>query len=68
MKEYFYVITMKTKNGKTIYLGEQGNKLGWSFDYDEAIWFETLEDSENFARDYFKYFKNWEIKEIYIVF
>lgn len=68
MKEYFSVITMKTKNNKILYLGEQGNKLGWSFDYNEAIWFNTFEEAENFAKDYFKYFDKWEVKEVYCTF
>lgn len=64
MKEQFSLISMQTKNGKTIYLGEQGNSLGWTFDYNEALWFNTNDEAERFARDYFKNFKNWKIKEI----
>lgn len=64
MKETFYLITMKTKNNKTLYLGEQGKYLGWSFDYNEAIWFEYDYQAETFAKDYFKHFDKWEIKDI----
>lgn len=64
MKEQFSVITMKTKNNKVIYLGEQGSLLGWTFDYNEALWFNTNDEAESFARDYFKNFKDWEIKTI----
>lgn len=64
MKEQFSLITMKTKNNKIIYLGEQGNTIGWSFDYNDAFWFNTNEEAEKFAKDYFKHFSEWEIKTI----
>ena len=64
MTEQFSLVTMQTKNGKTIYLGEQGNSFGWVFDYNNALWFNTNEEAERFAIDYFKNFKDWEVKEV----
>lgn len=64
MEETFYLITMTSKNNKTLYLGEQGKKLGWSFNYNEGLWFNFYSEAENFAKDYFKHFDKWEIKEI----
>ena len=64
MKERFSLISMQTKNDKTIYLEEQGNSFGWTFDYNKALWFNTNDEAERFATDYFKNFKDWEIKEI----
>ena len=65
MKELFYIIEMKTKTNKSLYLGELKNGcLGWTFDYNESIWFETCESAENFCKKYFKNFKDWNIKEI----
>ena len=64
MKERFSLISMKTKNDKTIYLMERNNLFGWTFDYNEALWFNTNDEAEKFAIDYFKNFKDWEIKEV----
>lgn len=67
MKEIFYIITMKTKANKTIYLfaNEKNNgKVEWCFRKKDAIWFETFRDAERFAKNYFKNFNNWVIEEI----
>lgn len=59
------VITMKTKEGKTLYLSEdkilKSNKLlcKWTFNKNEALGFETEKEAENFAKDYFKNFNDW---------
>lgn len=59
------VITMKTKEGKTLYLSEdrvtKQDKLicKWTFNKQEALGFETEKEAENFAKDYFKNFTNW---------
>lgn len=59
------VITMKTKEGKTLYLSEDkvlnNNKLlcKWTFNKNEALGFETEKEAENFAKDYFKNFNDW---------
>ena len=64
MMEYFSLIIMKTKDNKTLYLGEKGNGYGWSYNYDEAIWFETDEQAKAFAKGYFKKFNDWSIESI----
>ena len=70
MNYEFYVISMKTKNGKTLYLKTKENNYSdkvlceWCFDYNNAIWFDTINDLENFANKYFKGFNNWNIKTI----
>lgn len=59
------VITMKTKEGKTLYLSEdrltKQDKLicKWTFNKQEALGFETEKEAENFAKDYFKNFNAW---------
>lgn len=70
MSYEFYIISMKTKNGKTLYLkakeNEYNNKMlyEWCFNYNNAIWFDAINDLENFANKYFKGFNNWNIKTI----
>ena len=64
MTEQFSLITTQTKNGKTIYLEEQGNTFGWTFNCNNALWFNTHDEAKKFAESYFKNFKNWEVKEI----
>lgn len=61
----FSVIFMKTKNDSNLYLGddEYGNKI-WSFDINEAIWFDEEKEATNFAKKYFKSFDKWKVKEI----
>jgi len=69
MKENFTVITMKTKNGKTLYLKEGfGKSLEWTFNKQEAIWFPLVIDAEKCAKNYFKTFNNYgfETFEYYI--
>lgn len=66
MEEIFYEITMNTKGGKTLYLMENiGNSCKWTFNRDNSIWFNTLEEAQKFAKQYFKNFKNYTIKEFY---
>lgn len=64
MKEIFYVIIMKTKNGHKLYLG-CGNGLGmvWT-NKEESCWFNTDKEAKDFAENYFLNFKNYEIEEI----
>lgn len=60
----WYVISMKTKNNKIIYLGEgKNNNLEWTFDRDESIWFENEYQAKDFATDYFINFDKWFIQE-----
>ena len=61
----FTVICMKTKNDKTLYLGEgHGKALNWVFDVNEAIWFETQDEVSKFAQNYFKTFQDWFLQDI----
>ena len=62
--EDFSIIAIK---GKRIYLGasqEKENTFIWTKDPDEAIWFDTDYKAEEFAKQYFKAFKKWEIKPL----
>ena len=61
----FFTITMKTRNDKTLYLKSNGNTCEWTFNYNEAIWFENEHDAVDFAKKYFKYFNNWDINIVY---
>lgn len=69
-KENFYRITMITKGNKKLYLcegswyGKNAEKLNcsWTFKKMDAIWFETLKQAEEFAKSYFKNFKNYMIE------
>ncbi len=69
-KDIFYRITMKTKGGKKLYLcenswyGKNGEKINcrWEFTKANALWFETEKDAQDFCKDYFKNFTNYEIE------
>lgn len=70
MNNEFYVITMQTKNDKTLYLKEKDTNndiilCEWGFDYNNAIWFDTIDSLEKFAKSYFKNFNKWGIKVVY---
>lgn len=61
----FETITMKSYNGKTLYLkATESNKCDWTFDKQEAIWFPTLSEAKEFAERYFKNFKGWSTKTV----
>ena len=64
--DIFYMVAMKTRNGKTLFLmeGQTINSMKWTFDKQEAVWFELPIQAENFAREYFRNFNNWFIEEI----
>lgn len=67
-KEYFYIITMKTKENTKLYLAADiGNSCKWLFDKNESIWFETYQDAEKFSNQYFKNFNKYTIEEISIM-
>lgn len=64
--EIFSVIAMKTKTDKNLYLmasETKEDKLEWTFDINEAIWFNTDEEANNFANKYFKNFNDWFITD-----
>ena len=61
----FSIITMKTKTGKKLYLKSgKVNAVEWTFDKQDAIWFQTEEEAEKFCKNYFKNFKDYEIETI----
>ena len=68
--EDFYRITMLTKDNKKLYLtedywcGKNAEKLvcKWTFAKANALWFETLKQAEEFAKDYFKNFTQYKIE------
>ena len=61
----FSIVTMITKTGKKLYLkAGNGNAVEWTFDEQDAIWFQTEEDAENFCKNYFKNFKDYEIESV----
>ena len=62
----FYVIAMETKKGQTLYLGTMDAKsFKWYFDYDMGLYFPTEKDALSFAKEYFKNFKDYKVKEVY---
>lgn len=65
MGEYFNIITMKTKTGRTLYAkAGHGKSIEWTFDKQDAIWFQTEEEAEKFCKNYFKNFKDYEIETV----
>ena len=42
----------------------KGNAVEWTFDKQDAIWFQTEEEAEKFCKNYFKNFKDYEIETI----
>lgn len=66
----FVAIAMEDKKGRTLYLkaSDKPSKsvvCEWTYDYDEAIYFNCPSEAEKFANDYFKNFKGWILKEVY---
>lgn len=61
----FSIITMKTKTDRTLYAkAGHGKSIEWTFDKQDAIWFQTEEEAEKFCKNYFKNFKDYEIETI----
>lgn len=71
MGETFYRIIMKTITGKKLYLrenkwygkNEENINCSWEFTSENALWFETYKEAEDFCKRYFKNFKNYEIED-----
>ncbi len=66
----FVAIAMEDKKGRTLYLKASDKPAKnvvceWTYDYDEAIYFNCPSEAEKFANDYFKNFKGWILKEVY---
>lgn len=67
MGEMFYGITMITKRGKKLYLSfMKQNNPTWSFNVDNTCLFETYEQCESFAKNWFKNFDNYKIVAVRI--
>lgn len=64
MIEEFYTIEARTKDGRKIYFGaeDKGEDYRWKFCRSDAIWFESREQAENFAENYFTVFKDYSIE------
>ena len=63
----FYVITMNSKNGKTIYFGAseaEENKFLWHPTKEKAIYFDNEYEAQNFRNSYFKEPEKYPITEI----
>lgn len=65
----FVAIIMTSKNGKTLYLKasdtpSKGVRCEWTFNYEDAIYFNTDSEAEKFANEYFKNFKGWALKDV----
>lgn len=62
--EKFYLITTISRNGTFFLKAGKGKSCIWDDKQDEAIWFNTPTEAEEFAKYYFKKFKNWRIAVI----
>ena len=71
----FYGITMKTKKGQTLYLKCSSREVkgdpykvlfDWTFNVEEACLWESDDECERSAKDYFKKFNNYEVRQINI--
>jgi hypothetical protein len=62
--EIFYAVTMKTQKGKKLYLSIWDGDPKWTFDFNEACYWNTEEMAEKFCRQWFKSFTDWLIEEI----
>ena len=68
----FFVITMKLKNGKKLYLQHEkdiiknkkwvGDICKWVAYKSEALYFDTFKNAEDYAKNYFKNFKDYSIE------
>lgn len=62
--EKFYIITTTNRDGTFFLKAGKGKNCVWDDNQEEAIWFNTLTEAEEFAKYYFKEFKNWRISII----
>jgi hypothetical protein len=61
--EELYVIATRGRNNKEIYLKCGKNLMEWTEDIEESYADFNYSDIEKFAKEYFKNFKKWYIKE-----
>ena len=68
-----YKICMDTSSGKRLYLAQtkpnttwrEAKSFEWVFNSKEGMEFDTKQEAEDFAKKYFKAFKNWYIYKTY---
>ncbi len=70
MRYDFVAIVMLDTKGRTLYLKasnrpSKGVICEWTFDYNEAIYFNCPSEAEKFAKSYFKNFNGWQLKDVY---
>lgn len=58
-----YIITMQTKNDKTLYLSMWGKKPQWTFDKQDACIWQDINICKKFGNKWFKNYKGWVIRE-----
>jgi len=62
--EIFYTVTMKTKTGKKLYLSMWDGNPKWTFDFDQACYWNSEEMAEKFSKEWFKSFTDWMVEKI----
>ncbi len=62
--EIFYTVTMKTKEEKTLYLSMWDGSPKWTFDFNEACYWDSEETARKFSKGWFKNFTGWQVEEI----
>lgn len=58
-----YVLTMQTKNDKTLFLTMMNEKPTWTFDKEDACVWSDDDICRKFANKWFKNFKEWVVRE-----
>lgn len=62
--ENFYMITIKTKNGKKLFLSVWNGKPEWTFNKNLACFWDFDDKALDFAKRWFKNFKDWKVEEV----
>lgn len=62
--EIFYTVTMKTKEGKKLYLSMMDGNPKWTFDFNDACYWDTEDLAEKFSKGWFKNFTDWRVEEV----
>ena len=63
MKVNYYAITMKAKNGRTLYLDLMTGSPKWTVQKANACWWNDEKSATDFAKKWFKNFKGWNVVE-----
>lgn len=64
--ELFYIITMQTRTGKTLYISMWSGKPTWTFNRNEICIWDDKETANKFAKKWFKKFTGWKVKEYHL--